>query len=402
VKSLDGATPASSAAVIEAAAPAARTQRSVRMDLRRLDNLMNLIGELVITRGRLTQLSSTLGDASLDETVTQASRLISDLQDEIMSSRMVPVWQVFDRFPRLVRDAARALGKQVDFFVEGKEIELDRSLLDEIGDPVVHLLRNALDHGIESPEARLRARKPATGRLMLEAMRDRSSVVIRVSDDGKGIDREKVLRKAREQGLVDGAKAELSDEELIRLISRPGFSTADRVTDISGRGVGIDAVMTRVRALGGTVEIRSQPGHGTAVTIRLPLTLAIVRALLARAHDEVYAIPMTHVNETVELRAESLKTVKGREVLMLREDVLPLIRLRQLVRLPAADELTEQVIVLEVGERRAGLVVDELVGQQEIVVKQFDGVKDGLAHFSGATILGDGAPALIVDVSSLL
>jgi two-component system chemotaxis sensor kinase CheA len=382
---------------------ALRQQRHVRIDLRRLDSLMNLIGELVITRGRLAQLAGTLQDPALDETVAQASRLVSELQDQIMTSRLVPVWQVFDRFPRLVRDAARALGKQVEFSIEGKEIELDRSMLDEIGDPIVHLLRNAIDHGIETPEVRAAAGKPATGRLSLSAVRDRSSVVIRVSDDGRGINRGKVLSRAKKMGLVEGGKTELSDEELVRLISRPGFSTADRVTDISGRGVGIDAVQTRVRALGGSVEIRSSEGGGTTVSVRLPLTLAIVGALLARVGGETYAVPLTHVNETVKLQGGDLRTVKGKEVYVLREDVLPLVRLRSLVR-HAGDEAppVEHAIVLEVADRRAALVVDELVGQQEIVVKQFDGVRDGLAVFGGATILGDGAPALIVDVNSLL
>ena len=379
-----------------------RAQRNVRIDLRRLDNLMNLIGELVITRGRLTQLSTSLADPALEETVAQASRLITDLQDEIMTSRMVPVWQVFDRFPRLVRDAARTLGKQIDFSIKGKEIELDRSLLDEIGDPVVHLLRNAIDHGIETPDERKAAGKPAEGQLRLEALRDRSAIVIRVTDDGKGIDRERVLKKAKDAGLVEGSRGDLSDDELIRLISRPGFSTAERITDISGRGVGIDAVQTRVRALGGLVEIRSVPKQGTTVTVRLPLTLAIVRALLARVGDELYALPMTHVNETVELKTAQLRRVKGREVLVLRDDVLPLLRMRELMGLPPTEHKSQQVIVIEIGEKRAGLIVDELVGQQEIVVKQFDGVRGGLTLFSGATILGDGAPALILDVSSLL
>lgn len=383
-------------------APALRQQRHIRIDLRRLDSLMNLIGELVITRGRLAQLATTIADAALDETVAQASRLVSDLQDEIMTSRMVPVWQVFDRFPRLVRDAARSLGKQVTFAVLGKEIELDRSMLDEIGDPIVHLLRNAIDHGLELPGERVAAGKPPAGQLTLSAARDRSAVLIRVSDDGRGIDRARVLRRAHELGLVEPGRAELSDDELIRVISRPGFSTAERVTDMSGRGVGIDAVQTRVRALGGSVEIRSVPGQGTSVTVRLPLTLAIVRSLLARVGDETYALPMTHVNETVELQPATLRTVKGREVLVLRDDVLPIVRLRDLVQLPRGSERGLQVVVLELAERRAGLVVDELIGQQEIVVKQYDAVRDGLALFSGATILGDGAPALIVDPGSLL
>jgi two-component system chemotaxis sensor kinase CheA len=382
--------------------PGTRRQRHVRIDLRRLDALMNLIGELVITRGRLTQIAGAIHDDALDETVAQASRLVSDLQDEIMTSRMVPVWQVFDRFPRLVRDAARSLGKQVAFSVEGKEIELDRSMLDEIGDPIVHLLRNAIDHGIEKPEARIAAGKDPVGRLTLSALRDRSAVIIRVSDDGKGIDRDRVLRRAKEMHVVDGNKSDLSDDELIRLVSRPGFSTAEQVTSISGRGVGVDAVQTRVRSLGGTVDIKSAPGEGTTVTVRLPLTLAIVRALLAKVGDEVYALPMTHVNETVELESALLRTVKGREVLVLRDDVLPLIRLRSLLQMPTVSDERRQVVVLEIADRRAGLIVDELTGQQEIVVKQFDGVRDGLPLFSGATILGDGAPALIVDVGSLI
>jgi two-component system chemotaxis sensor kinase CheA len=381
----------------------ARQQRSVRIDLRRLDNLMNLIGELVITRGRLVQLTGGVDDPALAEAVGQTSRLVADLQDEIMTSRMVPVWQVFDRFPRLVRDAARSVGKPVEFTIEGKEVELDRSMLDEVGDPIVHLLRNAIDHGIEPPEARRTQGKPEAGRLTLSATRDRSAVAIKVTDDGRGIDRQKVLKRAHEQGLVDASKTELTDEELFRLISQAGFSTADRVTDLSGRGVGIDAVHNRVRSLGGSVDIRTAPGKGTTVTLRLPLTLAIVRSLLARIGDETYAIPMTHVSETVELHPQILHTLKGREVLMIREDVLPVIRLRELLRHDGdAPRGVEQVVVVEMAERRAALVVDALIGQQEIVVKQFDGVQNGLTLFGGATILGDGAPALIIDVSSLL
>ena len=382
---------------------AVRQQRSVRIDLRRLDNLMNLIGELVITRGRLVQLTGPIDDAALAETVAQTSRLVADLQDEIMTSRMVPVWQVFDRFPRLVRDAARSVGKPVEFTIEGKEVELDRSMLDEVGDPIVHLLRNAIDHGIETPDERRAQGKPEAGRLTLSASRDRSAVAIKVTDDGRGIDRDKVLKRAHKQGLIDPSKTELTDEELFRIISQAGFSTADRVTDLSGRGVGIDAVHNRVRALGGSVDMKTAPGKGTTVTLRLPLTLAIVRSLLARIGDETYAIPMTHVSETVELHPQILHTLKGREVLMIREDVLPVLRLRQLLHYDGeATRGVEQVVVVEMAERRAALVVDALIGQQEIVVKQFDGVQNGLTLFGGATILGDGAPALIIDVSSLL
>jgi two-component system chemotaxis sensor kinase CheA len=383
-------------------AGAVRGPRTVRIDLRRLDTLMNLVGELVIARDRLVQLAGATGDSALEEAVSQASRLVGDLQDEIMLSRMVPVGHVFGRFPRLVRDAANALGKQIEFTIEGGSIELDRSMLDEIGDPVVHLLRNAIDHGIEAPEARRAAGKPEAGRLTLSVTRQRSTVVIRVTDDGRGIDRTGVLRRARALGLVESESTELSDEELARLIARPGFSTAERVTDLSGRGVGIDVVMTRVRALGGAVEIRSEPGQGTTITLRLPLTLAIVRALLARVRDEVYAVPMAHVSETLELAPQAIRYVQGREVMIVRDAVLPLLRFRELVELPPAEHTAHQVIVLEAGNRRTGLVVDELTGQQDIVVKQFDPAREAISLFSGATILSDGAPALIVDVGSLM
>ncbi|HWZ57953.1 MAG TPA: chemotaxis protein CheA [Gemmatimonadaceae bacterium] len=397
----DGPIPVS---LIEVEATGVQKQRHVRIDLRRLDALMNLIGELVITRGRLIELAREIGNPGLDDSITQASRLIADLQDEIMTCRMVPVWQVFDRFPRLVRDAARTLGKEVSLEIEGKDIELDRSMLDEIGDPIVHLLRNAVDHGIERPADRAMAGKPAVGRLTLSASRDRSAVLIRVSDDGRGIDRHKVLQKAQETGLIDRATVELTDEELMRLISRPGFSTAEAVTEISGRGVGIDAVQNRVRALGGSVDIKTAPGHGTTVTARLPLTLAIMRALLAKVGDEMYAVPMVHVRETISMEGATLSSLQGKPVLVLREVVMPLIRLRERVGMPGAIGLdeAEQAIIVELADREAAMVVDELPGQQEIVVKQFDGVRGGSQLFSGATILGDGQPALIVDVSSLL
>ncbi|HEX7021015.1 MAG TPA: chemotaxis protein CheA [Gemmatimonadaceae bacterium] len=407
-------TPVSSSVVVSGGPSTNRSsaspQRHVRMDLRRLDNLMNLIGELVIARGRLTQLSTELGDGALGETVEDTSRLIMELRDEITASRLVPAWQMFDRFPRIVRDASRGLGKQVDLVIEGQNIELDRSMLEEIGDSIVHLLRNAIDHGIEAPDERRAAGKPDTGHIMLSAARDRSAVVIKVSDDGRGINRERVLARAKADGLVESSKTDLTEDELLRLLARPGFSTAERVTDLSGRGVGVDAVYTRVRALGGAMDIRSVPGQGTTIVLRLPLTLAIVRALLARVADETYAIPLAHVSATIELEPDTVRTVKGREVLLgtgqTHDEVLPLLRLRSLVGLPVytrrgAIDL-EQVVVLDVGDRRAALVVDELTAQEEIVVKQYDAVRDGLPFFGGATLLGDGTPSLIIDVSSLL
>jgi two-component system chemotaxis sensor kinase CheA len=393
--------------VADALGPAERgvapRARHVRIELARLDALLNLVGELVIVRGRLQVLARDEGSAALQETMADATRLIGELQSEVMTSRLVPVGQVFDRFPRLVRDVARQLGKDVLFGIEGKEIEIDRSVLDEIGEPVVHLLRNAVDHGLETPEARVAAGKPRAGRLTLAAHRDRSAVVVTVRDDGRGIDRAGVLARALTLGLVPPGTALLDDDTLLRCIAHPGFSMSTQVTEVSGRGVGVDAVISRVRALGGSVELRSERGVGTTVTLRLPVTLAIVRALLARVGGERYALPLTHVRETLERGPALVRRVQGREMLVLREEVLPLLRLREVVALGPEDAVRgEEIVVIERGDRRAGLVVDELTGQEDIVVKAFDGARGGLALFSGATILADGAPALIVDVGSLL
>jgi two-component system chemotaxis sensor kinase CheA len=394
---------ADGSAAVEPAAGAAGRARNIRVDLRRLDALVNGVGELVIVRDRMRRLSS-VAQPELSEAIDQAARLIGELQDEIMRARMAPVWQVFDRFPRLVRDAVRALGKRVDFVIEGKDIELDRSMLDEIGDPLVHLLRNSLDHGIESPAERRAAGKPETGTLRLSAARERSRIVIRVEDDGRGIQREKVLAKAMSAGLVtiDEARG-MSNDDVARLITRPGFSTAETVTDVSGRGVGLDVVATRVRALGGMLEIASEPGHGTSMTLQLPQTLAIVRALLVRQSGETYALPLTHVGETVQLLPEEIGAVKGRPVAYLRDEVIPLHSLRTLLGTNGTREGEKRAaVILEVGEQRVGLEVDALLGQQEIVVKAFDATADTLHLFSGATILADGRPALILDAGSLL
>lgn len=394
------ALPADAAA---SAAGAAGRARNIRVDLRRLDALVNGVGELVIVRDRMRRLSS-IAQPELADSIDQAARLIGELQDEIMRARMAPVWQVFDRFPRLVRDAARTLGKKVDFVIEGKEIELDRSMLDEIGDPLVHLLRNSLDHGIESPAERRAAGKPETGTLRLSAARERSRIVIRVEDDGRGIHREKVLAKAMSAGLVtiDEART-LSNDDVARLITRPGFSTAETVTDVSGRGVGLDVVATRVRSLGGMLEIASEPGQGTSMTLQLPQTLAIVRALLVQQSGETYALPLTHVGETVQLMPEEIGAVKGRPVAYLRDEVIPLHSLRTLLRANGTRQGEKRAaVILEVGEQRVGLEVDALLGQQEIVVKAFDATADTLHLFSGATILADGRPALILDAGSLL
>jgi two-component system chemotaxis sensor kinase CheA len=377
--------------------------RHLRVDLRRLDGLMDLIGELVTARGRLNELAAERRDPAIDDVAIQISRLTADLQAEIIQARMTPVWQVFDRFPRLVRDLARQLGKQVAFRVEGKEIELDRAILDELGDPLMHLLRNAVDHGIEPPAERRRRDKSPEGEIVLTALRERSSVAISVTDDGRGIDRASILERARRDGLVDAHAEALTDDQLLRVLARPGFSTADAVTNVSGRGVGIDVAVTRLRALGGSIDIRSEPGKGTTFVLRLPVTLAIVRALIASVGRERYALPLTYVAETVELGAAPTTTVEGREAIVLRDRVVPLVYLRQLLGVAGdAPPPRRPIIVLEMGERRSGVVVDGMLGQQEIVVKGFDAPQGTLPVFSGATIMGDGIPALILDAGGLV
>src|SRR6267378_7035800 len=381
--------------------------RHIRVDLRRLDTLMDLIGELVTERGRLNDVAARwVGqDPEIDDVAIQISRLSADLQNEIIQARMTPVWQVFDRFPRLVRDVARQLDKQVSFRVEGKEIELDREILDALGDPLVHLLRNAVDHGIEPPAERKRQKKDPEGEIVLSAVRERSSVAISISDDGRGIDRVEILEKAKREGVVGPHVESLSDDQLLRVLARPGFSTAEAVTSVSGRGVGIDVAMTRIRALGGSVEIRTQPGKGTAFVLRLPVTLAIVRALIAAVGQERYALPLTYVAETVEFGTVPLTTMEGRDAIVLRDRVVPLVDLRKLLGTNGgapAPPPRRPVIVLEMGERRAGIVVDGMLSQQEIVVKGFDAPQGTLPVFSGATIMGDGVPALILDAAGLV
>jgi two-component system chemotaxis sensor kinase CheA len=377
--------------------------RHLRVDLRRLDALMDQIGELVIARGRLNELAALRRDPAIDDIAIQISRLSIDLQDEIIQARMTPVWQVFDRLPRLVRDSARELGKQVAFRIEGKDIELDRAILDELTDPLVHLLRNAVDHGLESPEARRKAGKPPEGEILLAAVRERASVSITISDDGRGIDRDKVLERAKRDGLADPHAETLTDDQLLRILARPGFTTAAAVTKVSGRGVGIDVVSTRVRALGGTIEVRSVPGKSTSFVLRLPVTLAIMRALIASVGRERYALPLTYVSETVEFGDAPTTTIEGREAIVLRDRVVPLVHLRQLLGVAGdAPPPRRPIIVLEMGDRRAGLVVDGMLGQREIVVKSFDAPRGTLPLFSGATIMGDGIPALILDAGGVL
>ena len=387
----------------EGLAAEAGRSRHVRVDLRRLDALMDLIGELVTARGRLNDVAARRHDVAMDDLAIQISRLTTDLQTEIIQARMTPVWQVFDRFPRLVRDIAHQLGKQVEFRVDGKEIELDRAILDELSDPLVHLLRNAVDHGIEPAAERARLGKPAAGIIGLSAVRERASVTITLTDDGRGIDRERILEQAKREGLVDPGVTALTDDHLLRVLARPGFSTAAAVTSVSGRGVGIDVAMSKLRSVGGALEVRTEPGRGTTFMLRLPVTLAIVRALIAKVGSERYALPLTYVAETVELGVAPLTTIEGREAMLLHDRVVPVIHLRDLLGAGGDPPRARRpVIVVEQGQRRAGLVVDGMEGQREIVVKGFDAPPGMLPVFSGATIMGDGVPALILDAGGLL
>ncbi len=382
--------------------PSARSGQ-VRVDRRRLDALMSQVGELVVARNRLLEIAQREQGSELETLGARISRLVSDLQAEIIEARMTPVWQVFDRFPRAVRDLARQLGKQVRFEMQGEGIELDRAILDELGDPLLHLLRNAVDHGVESPEERQAKGKPSEGRLVLSAARERSSVAIRIQDDGRGIDRRAVLIKARREGIVGPEVELLTDDLLLKVLGRPGFSTAERVSSVSGRGVGIDVVLTRVRAHGGAVEIASTPGAGTTFTLRLPLTLAILRVLTARVGTERYLLPLSYVAETVEFDSQPATEVKGREAIVLRDRVIPTVHLRALLGVAGGDTPPRRPgLVLEVGDRRSAVVVDALAGQQEVVVEPFDSQRGTPPLFSGATILADGTPALILDAAALV
>ena len=398
-RNVAAAVPAPPPAVAAPAPTTTSKTNFLRVDQRRLDEVADGLGEIAIMHGRLEQL---VGDdrTLVGDLVTRMTRLISELQHTVLAMRMVPVGDVFDRFPRMVRDAARALGKDVDFQIEGREIEIDRAILEEIADPLVHLLRNAIDHGIETPAERYGAGKPEKATLILRAWRDRSSVRIQVEEDGRGVNAKRVLAKARAQGLAVPETNEVTNEELLRILSAPGFSTAEQVTDVSGRGVGMDAVVSRVRALGGAIDMQTQFGEGTTFTLRLPVTLAIAQALRVRVGNEDYAIPLTHVAEAVELDNAAIDRHKGKEVLRLREEVLPLVRLRNVMQSSPGSE--SAAVIAELGERRTALAVDALVGREQILVKQFDGAVGTLPIFSGVTLLADGRPALVLDPISVV
>lgn len=377
--------------------------RQIRIDLRRLDALMNQVGELVVAKGRLVELAEGSASPELRAVAAQIGRVTADLHGEVVQARMTPVWQVFDRFPRVVRDLARQLGRRVRFEVEGEETQLDRAILDEIGEPLIHLLRNAVDHGIETPAERAAKGKPEEGLIRISASSDRTTVLIRVSDDGAGIDRERMLGEAIRLGLLPSGARELADDVLLKVLTRPGFTTAAKLTEVSGRGIGMDAVVSRLRALGGSVEIATGAALGSSFTLRLPMTLAIIRALLARVGEERYAIPLAGIAETVEFHPDRVASVEGREAFVLRDVLVPTVRLRERLGVRGVRPVGRMpAVIVEVGGRRAAVVVDALVGQQEIVVEPFDAPTGTLPVFSGATILGDGVPALIVDPAALV
>ncbi|MGD2215728.1 MAG: chemotaxis protein CheA [Gemmatimonadales bacterium] len=389
-------------------APASRRSDSsrLRVDIRRLDALMNLMSELMILRGELKALADQLGAEPLQDAVERAGRLIGEMQAHVVESRMVPVWQIFDRFPRLVRDASRSVGKEIELEISGKQLELDRSLLDAISDPLVHLLRNAVDHGIEHPDQRERAGKPRFGRIELTAQRERSRLVINISDDGRGIDREAVTERAKRDGLL-GADEEPTDQMLLRIMARPGFSTAAQVTTLSGRGVGLDVVETAIRGLGGSVGFRSEPGAGTAFRLDLPLTLAILRALIVEVDGQVYALPATFTRESFELEEAAVQRAHGQEWVHWRGERVPLTRLRTLFSGDTGNGSSKDgvgflnLVGLEFGESRLVISVDELLGEEEIVIKPFDLPRGAVPVFSGAIVRPDGRPALVLDVGNL-
>ncbi len=372
--------------------------RHVRVDLRRLDDLADGIGEMAVVGMRMDELAAAGNLEALKEHLGRASKLIESMRETALAMRMVPVGDVFDRFPRLVRDAARALGKQVDFRVEGRDIQVDRTVIDAMADPLVHLLRNAVDHGIEDPEARVVAGKPPRGRIVLRAFRERASVRILVEDDGGGIDASRVAAKARKLGLLgEDDLAPTSGDALLKLLTRPGFSTASVVTEVSGRGVGLDVVAAGVRALGGAFELKTERGKGSTFSLRLPISLAVAAVLRVEVGGEHYAVPMTHVREAVELQDLPRAQVRGQEVIRLRGEAIPLLRLSEVFQLPGPRRQETAAVIAEIGERRAALAVDHLVAREQIVVKSFDAAAGMLPFFSGVMLLADGRPALVLD-----
>jgi two-component system chemotaxis sensor kinase CheA len=422
IEALDGAEPAQASPgdaapdeVFEVAAEAAATPggpaaatgkparggESVRVPAERLDELMDRVGELVIAQSRLTQVASGNPDPHLRSVAEEIERLAAELRDTMMVVRMVPVSQLFSRFRRLIHDLARDTGKQIELVTEGETTELDKTVIERLADPLVHMIRNAADHGLELPEQRLASGKPAAGRITLSARQAGAEVLITITDDGRGIDRARVRAKAEENGLIT-AEAVLSDNELLQLIFHPGFSTAATITNLSGRGVGMDVVKRTIEGLRGALEMTSEPGLGSVVTLRIPLTLAIIDGLLVRVASGRYVIPLAAVEECVELSLEQDLRSTGRRLLQLRDQLVPFIRLRELFASGTQPDPHQKVVVVSTGQDRVGLAVDQILGDHQTVIKSLSGFHAEVETFSGATILGDGGVALVLDVPHLV
>lgn len=383
----------------------AASNKTIRVNIERLDILMNLFEELVIDRGRLEQISRELNNSELHETVEHMSRISGDLQNIILNMRMVPVETVFNRFPRMVRQLARDLGKKINLVVVGAETELDRTVVDEIGDPLVHLIRNALDHGVEMPEVRKSNGKDEEGTVILKAYHSGNHVFIEIQDDGGGISREKVLKKAISKGVVTEQQAStLSDKQVFELIMSSGFSTAETISDISGRGVGLDVVKNTIESLGGSISIDSIEGKGTTFSIQLPLTLSIISVMLVELQKEKYAVPLSSIIETAIVKKEDILSAHNQKVIDFRGKVIPLVNLKDIFEVPGEEQESGyiSVVIVRKGDKIAALVVDSFIGQQEVVLKSLGNYLSSIFAISGATILGDGQVALIIDSNALI
>lgn len=379
--------------------------KTIRVNIERLDTLMNLFEELVIDRGRLEKISTDLKNTELQETVERMSRISGDLQNIILTMRMIPIEQVFNRFPRMVRQLARDLNKKIDLQIVGAETELDRTVIDEIGDPLVHLIRNAIDHGIETPDERRKNGKYEEGTIILKAYHSGNHVIIDIEDNGHGIDRDKVIRKAIDRGIITKEAANnLTDRQVYELILASGFSTADKISDISGRGVGLDVVKNTIESLGGNITINSTLGKGSKFSIQLPLTLSIISVLLVEIREEKYAIPLSSIIETAIVKKEDILSAHNKKVIDFRGKVVPLVFLNEIFKVPDHQTVDEMysVVIVRKGDKMAGLVVDSFIGQQEVVLKALGNYLSSVFAISGATILGDGQVALIVDCNALI
>ena len=382
--------------------------RTVRVDIEKLDNLMNLVSELIIAKNSLVAATMAQGsdnNSNVNEQIEYLESVTTNIHESVMKVRMVPIESIVSKFPRMIRDLSKKLDKKMELYMTGEDTELDRTVIDEIGDPLMHLLRNSADHGLESAEVRKERGKSEVGSIFLDAYQDGNNVVIEVRDDGNGIDIEKVKSKAIEKGnITEEQAAIMSDKEIIDLLFRPSFSTSDKVTDVSGRGVGLDVVKSKIEALGGDVEVKSVYGEGSTFIIRLPLTLAIIQALMVKLGDEKYAISLGSIQTIEDIPVSEIKYVHAKEVIHLRGNVIPLIRLRELLDVPGEQEEQENitVVIVSKGDKQAGLVVDSLIGQMEIVIKSLGKYININKMISGATILGDGSVALIIDANTLV